>query len=144
MAGNIIDSGFSVSVREFIDQCNRLDDVMLELEISSDVDALTLDVEKELQLFRILQEAVSNIRKHSRSSEASVSLNKKENQLIMIISDNGVGFDPVQTGLERGGHFGLQIMFERAREIDARIEIKSNPGSGTQVIVIMDLQEPLK
>jgi signal transduction histidine kinase len=144
MAGNIIDSGFSVSVCEFIDQCNRLDDVMLELEISSDVDTLTLDVEKELQLFRILQEAVSNIRKHSRSSEASVSLNKKENQLIMIISDNGVGFDPVQTGLERGGHFGLQIMFERAREIDARIEIKSNPGSGTQVIVIMDLQEPLK
>lgn len=144
MAGNIIDSGFSVSVREFIDQCNRLNDLMLKLEISSDIDTLTMDVEKELQLFRILQEAVSNIRKHSRSSEASVSLNKKENQLIMIISDNGVGFDPVQTGLERGGHFGLQIMFERAREIDAHIEIKSNPGSGTQVIVIMDLQEPLK
>ena len=62
----------------------------------------------------------------------------------MPISDNGVGFDPVQTGLERGGHFGLQIMFQRAREIDAHIEIKSNLGSGTQVIVIMDLEEPLK
>jgi len=143
MAGNI-DSGFSKNVREFIDQCNRLEDLMLELEISKDVDTLTMDVEKELQLFRILQEAISNIRKHSKSSEASVSLRKKENQLIMIISDNGVGFDPMQTGLERGGHFGLQIMFERAREIGAHIEIKSNPGSGTRVIVTMDLQETLK
>ena len=76
MAGNIIDSGFSLSVREFIDECNRLNDLMFELEISSDIDTLTMDVEKELQLFRILQEAVSNIRKHSRSSEASVSLKK--------------------------------------------------------------------
>lgn len=138
MAGNI-DRGFSVNVREFIDQCNRLEDLMLELNISGDVDTLALDVEKELQLFRILQEAVSNIRKHSKSSEASVSLKKRENQLIMTISDDGVGFDPMQTGLERGGHFGLQIMFERAREIGAHIEIKSNPGSGTQVIVAMDL-----
>jgi len=143
MAGNI-DRGFSVNVREFIDQCNRLEDLMMELDISNDVDNLTLDVEKELQLFRILQEAVSNIRKHSRSSEASVSLKTKENQLIMIISDNGVGFDPMETGLERKGHFGLRIMFERAREVGAHIEIKSNPGSGTQVIVTMDLQEPLK
>jgi signal transduction histidine kinase len=143
MAGNI-DRGFSVNVREFIDQCNRLDELMLELEISNDVNSLTMDVEKELQLFRILQEAVSNIRKHSRSSEASVSLKKKENQLIMIISDNGVGFDPMETGLERKGHFGLRIMFERAREVGAHIEIKSNPGSGTQVIITMDLQESLK
>ena len=144
MAGNI-DRGFAVNVREFIDQCNRLEDLMLELEISSDIeDNLTLDVEKELQLFRILQEAVSNIRKHSRSTEASISLKKKENQLIMIISDNGVGFDPMETGVERKGHFGLRIMFERAREVGAHIEIKSNPGSGTQVIVTMDLQEPLK
>jgi signal transduction histidine kinase len=143
LAGNM-DSGFSSNVRDLIDQCNRLEDLMLELEISNDVDILTMDVEKELQLFRILQEAVSNIRKHSKSSEASVSLKKKENQLIMTISDNGVGFDPMQTGLERGGHFGLQIMFERAREIGAHIEIKSIPGSGTQVIVTMDLQEPLK
>jgi signal transduction histidine kinase len=143
LAGNI-DSGFAVNVREFIDQCNRLNELMLELEISNDVDALTMNVETELQLFRILQEAVSNIRKHSKSSEASVSLKKKDNQLIMIISDNGVGFDPMETGLERKGHFGLRIMFERAREVGAHIEIKSNPGSGTQVIITLDLQEPLK
>jgi signal transduction histidine kinase len=59
----------------------------------------------------------------------------------MIISDNGVGFDPVKAGVERGGHFGLRIMFERAHEIGAHIEIKSNPGSGTQIIVTMNLQE---
>jgi signal transduction histidine kinase len=131
-------------VREFVDQCNRLGDLMLRLETSGDMDSLTMKIEEELHLFRILQEAVSNIRKHSMSPEASIYLKKEEAQLIMTISDNGVGFDPVQTGLERGGHFGLQIMFERAREIGAHIEIKSNPGFGTQITVNMDLQESLK
>ena len=143
MAGNV-DRGFSNNVREFIDQCNRLDDLELKLEISSAADALKMEVEEELQLFRILQEAVSNIRKHSLASVASVRLEKNATQLIMTIFDNGVGFDPVEAGVERGGHFGLRIMFERAREIDAHIEIKSNPGSGTQVIVTMDLQESQK
>jgi signal transduction histidine kinase len=143
MAGNI-DRGFAANVREFVNQCNRLDDLALELEVANDVNNLIMDVEKELQLFRILQEAVSNIRKHSMASEASIRLEKNETKLLMIISDNGVGFDPVQTGLERGGHFGLQIMFERAREIGAHVEIKSNPGLGTTVNVSMDLSESWK
>ena len=138
LAGNV-DMGFSNNVREFVDQCNRLNDLALELTISRDVDVLKMEIEKELQLFRILQEAVSNIRKHSMASEASIRLEKYNGQLIMIISDNGVGFDPVQAGLARGGHFGLQIMFERAQEIGAHIEIKSNLGLGTQVIVTMDI-----
>ncbi|MDD2923110.1 MAG: ATP-binding protein, partial [Anaerolineales bacterium] len=141
LAGSV-DRGFSANVREFVEQCNRLDDnLSLEFDISRDAENIDMKVENELQLFRILQEAVSNIRKHSMASEAFIRLERKDKKLIMIISDNGVGFDPVQTGLERGGHFGLQIMFERAHEIGAHIEIKSNPGLGTQVSVTMDLQE---
>jgi signal transduction histidine kinase len=138
MAGNI-DRGFANNVRDFIEQCNRLDDLSLELEISPAVDELEMEIAIELQLFRILQEAVSNIRKHSRASEASIHLGKNEGSLTMAIFDNGVGFDPVQTGLERGGHFGLQIMFERAREIGAHVEIRSNPGAGTQITVTMNV-----
>jgi signal transduction histidine kinase len=143
MAGSL-GRGFPANVREFVDQCNRLDDLALELEIPGDMAALNMEAEKELQLFRILQEAVSNVRKHSMASEASVRLEKNETQFMMIVSDNGVGFDPVKTGVERAGHFGLRIMFERAREIGAHIEIKSNPGAGTQVIVSMDLKESEK
>ena len=139
MAG-AVDRGFSANVRDFVDQCNRLDDNLgLELDISDGMDALTMEPEKELQLFRILQEAVSNIRKHSMASEATIRLKKNESQLIMLVSDNGVGFDPVKAGVERGGHFGLRIMFDRAREVGAYVEIKSNPGAGTQIIVSMDL-----
>lgn len=138
MAGNI-DSGFSNNVREFIDQCNRLGDLSLELKISRGADALNLEAEKELQLFRILQEAVSNIRKHSMASAASVRLEKNETRFTMVVSDNGVGFDSARTGLEQSGHFGLRIMFERAQEIGAHIEIKSKLGAGTQIIVTMDL-----
>ena len=138
MAGNV-DRGLAKNVREFVEQCNRLDELWLELEISSAVEDLNLGTEKELQLLRILQEAVSNVRKHSMATEVSIRLEKKLNQAMLTITDNGVGFDPVQTGLARVGHFGLQIMFERAYEIGAHIEIKSTPGHGTQVIVAIDI-----
>ena len=134
MSGGL-EQGLVQGVREFVDQCNRLDDLALELELSGDLDSVKLEQEQALQLFRILQEAVSNVRKHSRATEASISLMRMGDRLEMSVRDNGVGFDPFLTGLERRGHFGMQIMVERAHAIGAQIEIKSSPGQGTQVIV---------
>ncbi len=138
MAGNI-EKGLVYNVREFIDQCNRLDDMVVELYLLGDVKEPNLDSEKKLQLLRILQEAVSNIRKHARASEASVRLEVASRKLSMTISDNGVGFDPLQVRLEKTGHFGLQIIFERAHEIGARAEIKSAPFQGTTITIAMDI-----
>lgn len=136
MSGDI-ELGLAHSVREFVDQCNRLDDLPLELEVVGDVESIELDHETALQLLRILQEAVSNIRKHSHATEASIRLEKQPGKLAMIIRDNGIGFDLLLRGLERRGHFGMQIMVERAHAIGAQIEIKSSPGQGAQVIVTL-------
>jgi two-component system sensor histidine kinase DegS len=138
MSGGV-EQGLVASAREFVDQCNRLDDLPLELEIVGEVEAAQLKNEQALQLFRILQEAVSNVRRHSRATEASIRLERKDGKLEMTIRDNGIGFDPFLTGLERKGHFGMQIMVERAHAIGAQIEIKSSPGRGTQVIVAFDV-----
>lgn len=140
MSGGI-DRGLISSVREFVEQCNRIDDLALELEIVGEAESAPLSEESALQLFRILQEAVSNVRKHARAAEASIRFQRQDDRLTMTIRDNGVGFDPLLTGLERRGRFGLQIMVERAHAIGARIEIKSAPGQGAQVIVDLALQE---
>jgi signal transduction histidine kinase len=134
-----IELGLVHSVREFVDQCNRLDDLPLELEVVGDMESLNLDHETALQLLRILQEAVSNIRKHSQATEASIRLEKQPDNLAMNIRDNGIGFDPFLSGLERKGHFGMRIMVERAHAIGAQIEIKSAPRQGAQVIVTLAL-----
>lgn len=140
MAGEV-DKGLLLNVTEFVEQCNRLDDLMIELEFVGDLSRVKLDSEKELQWMRILQEAVNNIRKHARASEASVRMEVASAQLRMTIADNGIGFDVLQTGMERVGHFGLQIIFERAHEIGAQIKIESAPREGTKVIVTMNLSE---
>ena len=140
MAG-AIDEGLAYNVREFVEQSNRLGGIVLQLDISDEAADIKMDSEKELQLLRILQEAISNVRKHSGVREASVRMDALSNQFTITIQDNGRGFDPLQIGLQRVGHFGLQIIFERAREIGARVEIKSARGEGTTVTVTMDLPE---
>jgi signal transduction histidine kinase len=140
MAGNV-DKGFLHNVSEFVDYCNRLDDLVIEMEVLGNLNDLHLGAETELQLIRILQESVSNIRKHARATEALVRLEVQPEQFVMKVSDNGVGFNLLETGMDHVGHFGLQIIVERAREIGAQAEIKSAPNEGTQVIITMNLSE---
>ncbi len=128
---------FATSVHEFVQQCNRLGELQVRVETIGDLSTFNPGSEALLQLFRILQEAISNVRKHSGAKEALVRLEKRPGEFVMTISDDGVGFDPLLAGLERGGHFGLQIMVERAQAIGALIEIKSAPQQGTQITVTL-------
>jgi signal transduction histidine kinase len=80
--------------------------------------------------YRIGQEALHNIVKHSRATQASVRLAASNGDVTMEISDNGVGFD---AGQSFPGHIGLVSMAERAGSIGARLEVESTPGKGTTV-----------
>ncbi|MBI5962490.1 MAG: sensor histidine kinase [Chloroflexi bacterium] len=95
----------------------------------------------DLQLLRIVQEALSNVRKHSRAMRATVTLQvNDQNMLILIVRDNGTGFDPSDDFAERKPHFGLEIMSERASAIGASFEVISKVGQGTQVVVKLPLK----
>ena len=89
----------------------------------------------EAGLYRIVQEALSNVRKHARAVSVSVSLLKTDDGLRLQIVDDGSGFDlaAVQQAPDRG--FGLRGMAERAHLLAGRLEICSTPGSGTQIEV---------
>lgn len=88
------------------------------------------------QLLRIIQEALTNVRKYSGASDAWVRYDQSGNQVCIHIEDNGQGFDLGQVIAGDGQqHFGLQIMKERAESIGGRLVLDSKPGQGTRVIV---------
>jgi PAS domain S-box-containing protein len=92
----------------------------------------TLPPEVKIALYRIAQEALNNVAKHSAASQANVSLNYFPSEVRMTIRDNGKGFDAQDIQAQS---LGVGIMKERAREINARLSIESQPGQGTIITV---------
>ena len=86
----------------------------------------------EIGLYRIVQEALTNVQRHSHAAQASVQLIVMPRQIELTITDDGVGFDPEH---EPEGHYGLVGMRERASKIGATIKFDSKVGTGTAVTV---------
>ncbi len=91
--------------------------------------------EVEIGLFRIAQEALNNVVKHAQASKTEIELKDEGNFILMTVTDNGSGFDPQALPVSQEERWGLAIMRERARAIDASFSVKSGPGKGTQVIL---------
>lgn len=94
--------------------------------------SLLISPAAEIQLLRIIQEALVNIRRHARASLVTVSFQENEHHLRVEIRDNGQGFDPQSIPEDK---FGLRIIRERAASIGATASIHSIPGDGTRVIL---------
>lgn len=95
----------------------------------------------ELQLVRIVQEALTNIRKHARATIARVAVRQKDGMLVVQIADDGVGFDPEHRSRSQFPRFGLTTMTERAQSIGGRLLLESSPGKGTAVRLELPLEE---
>jgi len=95
--------------------------------------------EVELVLFRIIQEALRNVWRHSQANEAGIKVEFEQSKVKITVSDNGKGFNLPEKieGLTRHGKLGLTGMYERAQLIGGRLTLQSNPGSGTSVSIEM-------
>jgi signal transduction histidine kinase/ligand-binding sensor domain-containing protein len=89
----------------------------------------------EINLYRIVQEAMTNMIKHSGATEATVSLQSSDSGITLMISDNGRGFDGGTASAGRGAGHGLSGIKERARILGGEADIRSGAGSGTIVTV---------
>lgn len=98
-----------------------------------------LSPDAELALYRIAQEALNNVVRHSRATRAELEVDYQEGEVRVQITDNGVGFavPPSPTDLAPSGHFGLLGMRERAELIGARLQVRSQPRQGTILSVRM-------
>ena len=123
-------------LQEYIDRWQEQTGITTRLTVDPEV---TLPPGNELQLIRIIQESLTNVRKHARATSASVDLRRQDRKLRLAIADNGVGF--AQGTLSRSvfPRFGLSTMRERAESIGATFAVESTPGSGTSVFVDIPL-----
>jgi signal transduction histidine kinase len=110
-----------------------------KIEFSSDIDKTDgkISKEAEINLYRVVQESLSNIVKHSEAGEARVSLKINGQVLTLTIDDNGKGFE--QGAEKRSGGLGLVGIGERAKILGARYEIRSAPEKGTNIFLQMNL-----
>jgi signal transduction histidine kinase len=109
----------------------------LAFRLDAEDGELRLDAPAELELLRICQEALTNVRKHSGAANVEVKLKSVNRHLKVSIADNGCGFDALahyQGGAPARGH-GLAVMRERAESIGGRLRVLSMPGQGTEVQV---------
>jgi two-component system, NarL family, nitrate/nitrite sensor histidine kinase NarX len=109
----------------------------------NDCRTLDLSATQELQVLRIVQECLANIRKHARAHTVRVLLTREpggsaNGALVVLVEDDGVGFRIPVSGDRAGEHIGLSIMEERARRIGAELRIESEPGEGTRVELLLE------
>jgi len=125
------------SLGDFVELNRRMTPVLdIELDVDSSVPARPLG-EKGAQLLRIVQEALTNVRRHSGSRNAMVSLMTEEDLLVAEVADDGRGFD-LAVGSPAG--LGTRGMRERARALKGELKIESEPSRGTKVRFEMPLK----
>ena len=112
-----------------------------ELDISVDLGPLphALTRDSALCLFRVAQEALSNVARHAGAGHANVTLRQVGDGLLLAVADDGLGFEPGRSG--EGMHLGLASMSERVRLVRGTLDIESAPGQGTRVVAWVPVGE---
>jgi signal transduction histidine kinase len=127
------DLGLRAALNDYIERWSAHIGIAAVLH-STGLEAWRPSPEIESNLFRIAQEALHNVSKHSGATRVEVLLDRRGREMVLIIEDDGGGFDPsAQADASRG--MGLDGMNERAALLGGKLEVESAPGQGTTVFV---------
>ena len=129
--------GLVPALRGYLDAYAPMSGVRSSLDAADQVEALELQPEVEIQLVRIVQEALANVRKHAHATHAAVRLAVDAGVLEIEISDDGRGFDQNAEAPTGWPRFGLQTMRERALALGGSFHVMSTAGEGTRVSVTL-------
>ncbi len=119
---------------EYLDGFRDIWGVDVKLEASTEACTVRLAPSAEIQLIRIVQEALTNVRKHADAESVVVSVGSTGAGLRVEVADDGRGFTPGAVDGEGTRHFGLQTMRERVESCGGTFELNSRPGNGTSVV----------
>lgn len=135
------DQLFFPTLRQYATRFSQQYSLPVELSVHPQLEAQGLGAAVEVQLLRIIQEALSNVRKHACAKKAQVVFTDSGYQVQVAIVDDGRGFDHVAAiESQQVEGFGLQAMRERAEALGGSLAVVSSPGSGTQVLVQVPMQ----
>lgn len=133
-----------LSTSGIIERCARDHEGRADVPVTVDLAELadeSLDIDQKLAIFRIVQEALRNVRQHSRASRVQIWGAQRESLIELSLEDDGKGFDllAVTSSYPRRG-MGLAGMLERAKAIGSQVEIDSEPGHGTRITLTIPLR----
>jgi len=103
---------------------------------------IVMDESRNIAIFRIMQEALTNIALHTKATKVTLDVETGANSLMMKITDDGCGMTKAQ--MHKHGKYGILGMHERARHFGGEVTIVSNPGKGTTLVLNMHLKSPEK
>ena len=127
--------GLVTAIRNYVEKFQQ--HTKIECILALPNDELVLDAKQSDTLFRIVQESLNNVVKHSQASEVHIHLKKRGKSLILKVEDNGIGFS---LSKHKEESFGLLGIRERALMVGGKARITGKPGKGTQVSTSIPLQ----
>ena len=129
--------GLTAALQSMIETASAASSVAFFAEID-DIDGV-LPKEAEINFYRIMQECVNNILKHSKAAQASVRIRRTREGLTLAVRDDGKGFEQGLAQAASFGGFGLIGISERAQLLGGRAAIHSSPGQGTTVTIEINI-----
>jgi NarL family two-component system sensor histidine kinase LiaS len=130
--------GLSSALRDYVEDWSRRAEILAEVHVRGERE---IPLEVEQALFRVAQEALANVAKHSGAGNVEVDLVYAPGSLTLRVDDDGRGFDPARNP---DGGFGLQSMHERLEKLGGRVEIESVQGKGTTITCVCPLEDSSK
>lgn len=136
------DLGLAIAVEKIVQDCRDLTAVQISLRTSS-LGTTRLPDDVETAAFRIFQEAIANVIRHSEAAHAIVELNYQGSALELVVEDDGRGFDPKKGRMEpaEGGHMGLIGIRERVALLGGSFALDTAPGKGCRIRVALPVKE---
>jgi signal transduction histidine kinase len=135
------DFQFFPTLREYVVRFTRQYSLPVELSVPPELEEQGLAQTIAVQLLRILQEGLSNVRKHARAHCAQINFTVSGTLLWVVLSDDGQGFNLARVETQKDAGFGLQSMRERAEALGGCLEMISQAGQGTQVVIQVPVGE---
>lgn len=138
-----MEQGFCNALQQYVESLHRLYNLKVALHIPTEITDDMFTPVVQVQLLRMIQEALTNVRKHAEVQQAEVTFALLDDHIEVKIADQGKGFDTVVlkesavTSLNKG--YGLQSMRGRAEEIRSSVQITSKLGAGTQVVILIPM-----
>jgi two-component system sensor histidine kinase UhpB len=126
------DLGLGPALAWRVDELNKVDGMNATIQITGLDDRLPREI--ELVLYRVGQEALSNVARHARATQVTVWLQRQPDGVMLTIADNGRGFDPTAPRCDDGHGLGLLGMRERLGMIGGELQIRSTAGQGTEIV----------
>ena len=124
--------GLGSALAAYSDGFAKRSGITISIDVQRDLGRLEADI--ETALFRVVQECLLNVHRHSQSATASISLRKESGKILLHVRDEGIGMAATKDSDGMGLGVGLLGIRERIRQLDGKLEIASGPGKGTVII----------